>query len=144
MYCLVFLSVDSSIPSKQKDSVTLTCQLTDASEVTKYEWVQMVYDLNGTQSVGSIQKGKTLKISKVSDENWGEWACRFHGKEGILGNVTYHIPLMSKLSLDFSLFKCFIIKSHIVTLCLYLTVFIGNFFFPRRWSEWRKVVRRLT
>ncbi|XP_038567065.1 lymphocyte activation gene 3 protein-like [Micropterus salmoides] len=95
---LVVAKIDSSIPSKQKDSVTLTCQLTDASEVTKYEWVQMVYDLNGTQSVGSIQKGKTLKISKVSDENWGEWACRFHGKEGILGNVTYHIPLMSGLN----------------------------------------------
>ncbi|KAM7383294.1 hypothetical protein PAMP_002960 [Pampus punctatissimus] len=85
-------------PSKKKASVTLTCNLTDESEVTDYEWVHMTYDLNGTQSVGSIQKGKTLSISKVSDENWGEWTCHFYGKEGILGNVTYHLQLMSGLS----------------------------------------------
>ncbi|XP_044064948.1 lymphocyte activation gene 3 protein-like [Siniperca chuatsi] len=92
---LVVAKIDSSIPSKKTGSVTLTCQLTDPSEVIDYEWVHVVYDLNGTQSVGSIQKGKTLSITKVSEDNWGEWACRFYGKEGILGNVTYHIQLMS-------------------------------------------------
>lgn len=78
--------------------MTLTCQLSDPSEVTDYEWVNVVYDLNGTQSVRSIEKGKTLSISTVSEENHGEWTCRFYGKEGILGNVTYHIQLMSMLS----------------------------------------------
>ncbi|XP_070767756.1 lymphocyte activation gene 3 protein-like [Enoplosus armatus] len=95
---LVVAKIGSSIPSDKKGSVTLTCQLTDSSQVTDYEWVHVVYDLNGTQSVGSIQKGKTLSISKVSEENRGEWACRFYGKEGILGNVTYNIQLMSGLS----------------------------------------------
>ncbi|XP_067457287.1 lymphocyte activation gene 3 protein-like [Thunnus thynnus] len=95
---LVVAKIDSTTPSKKKASMTLTCQLTDESEVTEYEWVHVTYDLNGTQSVESIQNGKTLSIGKVSDENWGEWACRFYGKEGILGNVTYNVQLMSGLS----------------------------------------------
>ncbi|KAM9353491.1 lymphocyte activation gene 3 protein [Symphorus nematophorus] len=95
---LVVAKIDSSIPSKKRGSMKLTCQLTDTSEVTDYEWVHVVYDLNGTQSLGSIQKGKTLSISMVSEENWGEWICRFYGKEGILGNVTTHVHLMGGLS----------------------------------------------
>uniref|UniRef100_A0A8C2WI82 Ig-like domain-containing protein n=1 Tax=Cyclopterus lumpus TaxID=8103 RepID=A0A8C2WI82_CYCLU len=88
----------NSIPSKDTGSATLTCQLTDTSEVTDYEWVHVVYDLNGTRSVGSLQKGKSVSISRVSKENQGEWACRFYGRDGILGNITYHIQLMSGLS----------------------------------------------
>ncbi|XP_054477608.1 uncharacterized protein LOC129109540 [Anoplopoma fimbria] len=94
---LVVAKIHSSIPSENTGSVTLTCQLTDTSEVTDYEWVHVVYDFNGTRSVGSIQKGKTLSISTVTEENQGEWACNFYGKDGILGNVTYHIQLMSRL-----------------------------------------------
>ncbi|XP_068426588.1 lymphocyte activation gene 3 protein-like [Clinocottus analis] len=95
---LVVAKIHSSVPSQAKGSETLTCQLTDSSEVTDYEWVHVEYDLNGTRSVGSIQKGKTVSVSKVSEENHGEWACRFYGKDGILGNVTYHIQRMSRLS----------------------------------------------
>ncbi|XP_033495786.1 lymphocyte activation gene 3 protein [Epinephelus lanceolatus] len=95
---LVVAKIESSTPSKKTDSMTLTCQLTDSSEVTDYEWVHMVYDLNGTQSVGSTQKEKTLSISQDSKENQGEWTCVFYGKGGILGNVTHHIHLMSGLS----------------------------------------------
>lgn len=78
--------------------MSLTCKLTNTSEVTEYEWVRVVYDHNGNQSVESIQKGKFITINKMSVENQGEWACRFYGKYGILGNVTYHIQIMSKLS----------------------------------------------
>ncbi|XP_070823195.1 lymphocyte activation gene 3 protein-like [Chaetodon trifascialis] len=94
---LVVAKIDSRTTSKERGTVTLTCQLSDSSDVTDYEWVHVVYDLNGTQSIGSIQKGKTLSISKMS-ENQGEWACRFYGTEGILGNVTSHIQLMSGLN----------------------------------------------
>lgn len=77
----------------------LTCQLSDTSEVTDYEWVRVTYDPNGTQSFETIQKGNKLSIS-VSEEIQGEWTCRFYGRGGILGNVTHHIQLMSKLSLS--------------------------------------------
>ena len=93
---MFFLTVDSSVPSKKKGSMMLTCQLSDVSQVTNYEWLQVTYDLNGTQKVEFIQKGKTLSIDQGSEKNQGEWACRFSGKEGILGNVTYHIQVMSK------------------------------------------------
>lgn len=85
------------VQSQKKDSVLLTCQLSDTSEVTDYEWVHVTYDLNGTKSVGPVQKGKTLSI-KATEENRGEWACHFYRKDGILGNVTYHVQLMSKFS----------------------------------------------
>lgn len=84
-----------------KDSVALTCQMTDASEVTGYEWVQVTYDLNDTMSEGPVVKGQTLTLK----ENWGEWTCRYFGKEGLLGNVTTHVQMMSKfckiLSLEY-------------------------------------------
>ncbi|GLD63785.1 lymphocyte activation gene 3 protein [Lates japonicus] len=78
---LIVAKIDSSSLSKKKDSVTLTCQLSDASEVTDYEWVHVTYDINDTQSVGSIQKGKTLNIDQVSEENWGEWTCGLSGQK---------------------------------------------------------------
>ncbi|KAK1895553.1 Lymphocyte activation 3 protein [Dissostichus eleginoides] len=93
---LVVAKIISSPPSKT--SVTLTCDLTDSSEVTDYEWVQLISDLNGSQSVQSVQKGISLSINTMSVENQGEWACLFYGKHGILGNVTYHIHTMSGLS----------------------------------------------
>ncbi|XP_034030404.1 carcinoembryonic antigen-related cell adhesion molecule 1-like [Thalassophryne amazonica] len=97
---LVVAKVEAVIPSKKRSSVTLTCQLTDSSQIIKYEWVHVTYDLNGTRSVESIQTGKSLSISKDSEKNMGEWTCRFYGRKGILGNVTYHVHLMSGLSGD--------------------------------------------
>nr|XP_046255175.1 lymphocyte activation gene 3 protein-like [Scatophagus argus] len=94
---LVVAKINKSVPTKKKGSLTLTCELSDTSEVTDYEWVHVSGNLNGTESIGSVQKGKTVKISIVS-ENQGEWTCRFYGKEGILGNVTYYIQAMSGLS----------------------------------------------
>ncbi|XP_060936719.1 lymphocyte activation gene 3 protein-like [Limanda limanda] len=95
---LVVAKIDSSVPSKKKGSVMLTCKVSDTSEVTEYEWVRVTYDLNGTEAFGSIHKGKTPSISLLSEESWGTWACRFSGKDGILGNITHHVPMMSGLS----------------------------------------------
>ncbi|XP_068179482.1 lymphocyte activation gene 3 protein-like [Antennarius striatus] len=94
---LVVAKIDSSTLSHKQGSVTLTCLLTDTTEITRYEWVHVVYDISGSQSVVSIQSGKTLQISKISAAAQGEWICRFYGKEGMLGNISYHFPLMSGL-----------------------------------------------
>lgn len=98
IFFVALLSVVSKISPKKKATVTLTCHLSDASEVTEYEWVHVTHDFNVSQSERSIQNWKVLKTDKMAEENSGEWACRFYGKKGILGNVTYHIPLMSKLT----------------------------------------------
>uniref|UniRef100_A0A8C6KI22 Ig-like domain-containing protein n=1 Tax=Nothobranchius furzeri TaxID=105023 RepID=A0A8C6KI22_NOTFU len=80
------LVVAKSEFSKKKGSVGLTCQLSDASEVTKYEWVHATYDLNGTKSDGPILKEQT-----IYPEHGGEWTCQYYGKEGFLGNVTTQV-----------------------------------------------------
>ncbi|XP_039885968.1 lymphocyte activation gene 3 protein-like [Simochromis diagramma] len=92
------LVVAKIVRLKQKYSTTLTCQLSDASEVTEYEWAHVTYDENGTAIVGSIQKGKDIIITDGSEESWGEWTCSFYGQDGLLGNVTYNTHLMSGLS----------------------------------------------
>ncbi|KAM3614253.1 uncharacterized protein V6R79_011708 [Siganus canaliculatus] len=92
---LVVAKIENRIQSKKRGSITLTCDVSDTSEVTDYEWIHVTYDLNGTQSVGSIRKGNILNIDHVSEENRGEWTCRFHGKDGVLGNVTYNVQMMS-------------------------------------------------
>lgn len=78
-------------------SVTMTCQVTDTREVTRYEWVHKDVDHSGNLSVASIHKGKEVTVTKLSGDDKGEWTCRFYGKQGILGNVTHHMPVMSTL-----------------------------------------------
>lgn len=74
--------------------MTLTCRLSDTSEVTRYDWVREVHgDSSGIQSVGVVKKGKFLSVSNVSS---AAWTCRYYGKHGLLGNVTYYAPQMSK------------------------------------------------
>lgn len=75
----------------------MTCELTDTSEVTQYEWIRRDFGQSGSQPVVSIHKGKDLTITKMSGDNEGEWTCRFYGKQGVLGNVTHHTPVMSTL-----------------------------------------------
>ncbi|XP_017270908.1 lymphocyte activation gene 3 protein [Kryptolebias marmoratus] len=85
------LVVAQIVQSNKKSSVTLTCQLTDASKVIDYKWVHVTYDLNGTRSESSIVEGPTISLK----DNWGEWTCRYYGKEGILGNITTQVQMMS-------------------------------------------------
>ncbi|CAL8247371.1 unnamed protein product [Lota lota] len=80
--------VISHVESNRGDPEILTCQLSDDSEVTQYEWVHITQDTNGTPIVTSKQQGKVLRIHGVT-ETLGEWACRFYGKKGMLGNATY-------------------------------------------------------
>lgn len=79
----------------KKDETTLTCQLSNTSNITRYEWVLVKSDLNGSRFVASVQKVQTVTLSPLSE---GEWTCHFYGKQGILGNVTYQIQHMAGLS----------------------------------------------
>lgn len=81
-------------------SVILTCDLSDDTEVTGYEWVHLTYDFNGTLSESSVHQGKDLRINTAAEINSGGWTCRFYGDHGILGNVTYSIPVISHLTGD--------------------------------------------
>ncbi|XP_037532150.1 lymphocyte activation gene 3 protein-like [Nematolebias whitei] len=85
------LVVAQIVQLKKKSSVTLTCQLSDASEVAEYDWVRVTFDLNSSRSEGPIVKGQSISLN----EDWGEWTCRYYGKEGVLGSVTTQVHIMS-------------------------------------------------
>ncbi|XP_057689848.1 lymphocyte activation gene 3 protein-like isoform X2 [Corythoichthys intestinalis] len=91
---LVVARIDRNIEPSKK-SHTLTCQLTDTSEVTHYQWVRVRYDLSGTQLVKSIQEGKTLQLSEAALQDGGELVCQFYSMEGLVGNVTLCITPQS-------------------------------------------------
>ncbi|XP_061675758.1 hemicentin-1-like [Syngnathoides biaculeatus] len=86
---LVVAKIDRYVT--RTEAVTLTCQLTDTSEVTRYQWVHVTYDLSGARLVKPIQGGKSLRLSRVSPEDAAEWVCQFYGTKGPLGNVTHGI-----------------------------------------------------
>ncbi|XP_008290908.1 lymphocyte activation gene 3 protein isoform X2 [Stegastes partitus] len=90
------LVVAKIVQTKEKGSVTLSCHLSDTSEVTEYDWLQVTFDPNGTESARSVLKGKTVRMSQESEQN--QWTCRFYGKEGILGNITHRAQLMAGLT----------------------------------------------
>lgn len=94
---LVVAKIESSGQSNRggRGPVTLTCRLSDTSEVTGYDWVREVHSEGGVQSAAVIQRGKFLRVSNMSE---AAWTCRYYGKEGILGNVTHNAPQMSGLS----------------------------------------------
>ncbi|KAA0703019.1 hypothetical protein E1301_Tti010873 [Triplophysa tibetana] len=82
------------LSSSSKGQMTLTCHLSNFSQVTSYEWLRVIYGVNNTQTVTSVSTSNTVKIPKVSVQNIGEWVCRYYGKEGLLGNATYQLNMM--------------------------------------------------
>ncbi|XP_062393668.1 uncharacterized protein LOC134082048 [Sardina pilchardus] len=83
-----------SSPSTKRTPLTLTCQLSNDREVTKYEWVRVTYDNNSVATVIPVGKNKTLKLT---EDEMGEWVCRYYGERGLLGNITHHVHLMGGL-----------------------------------------------
>ncbi|KAM9782523.1 LOW QUALITY PROTEIN: lymphocyte activation gene 3 protein [Neosynchiropus ocellatus] len=73
---LVVARIDVSVQSEDKQ--TLTCRLTDPSEVTQYEWVV---------SNQTTEAGPTITTNRGRS---GDITCRFYGRNGLLGAVTRH------------------------------------------------------
>lgn len=84
----------------RKKTLTLTCQLTDTSEITRYQWIRVTQDASGERRAESVQEGKSLRLSDVSRGDAGEWACRFFVARGLLGNVTQGIGPLSGNTLN--------------------------------------------
>ncbi|KAL4616763.1 lymphocyte activation gene 3 protein [Arapaima gigas] len=75
---------------------TLTCQLSDTTGIISYQWV-WVTNLNGIQTVTPFHWEKTVTVAKMQSRGPGQCLCRYSGKQGILGNATYHLPFTSAL-----------------------------------------------
>jgi len=95
-FLFVFRLVLSSSSSSGNRPITLTCHLSNSSQITSYEWLRVNYGPNGTQTVTSVQKTKSFRIQEVNGKDAGEWVCRYYGKQGVLGNVTYELHVMGR------------------------------------------------
>uniref|UniRef100_A0A8C2FGU6 Ig-like domain-containing protein n=1 Tax=Cyprinus carpio TaxID=7962 RepID=A0A8C2FGU6_CYPCA len=82
--------------SSSSGPVTLTCHLSNSSQITSYEWLRVTYGPNNTQTVTSVRKTKSYRIQEVTEKDAGEWMCRYYGEQGVLGNVTYQIHVMGR------------------------------------------------
>uniref|UniRef100_A0A4W4H880 Ig-like domain-containing protein n=1 Tax=Electrophorus electricus TaxID=8005 RepID=A0A4W4H880_ELEEL len=86
--------------SSRSDNVVLTCDLSNASQVTDYEWLRSTYDINATQTLTSVQKSRsnslTILNAEVKDQEG--WVCRYYEQQRLLGNVTFHMQMMSGLA----------------------------------------------
>ncbi|XP_018592372.1 lymphocyte activation gene 3 protein [Scleropages formosus] len=71
---------------------TLICQLSNTTGISSYEWVWVTNDASGSQAVTPFHWEKSLNIDKIQRRGPGECLCRYFGKQGILGNATYHEP----------------------------------------------------
>ncbi|XP_056618946.1 lymphocyte activation gene 3 protein-like [Triplophysa dalaica] len=83
------------LSSSSKGQMTLTCHLSNFSQVTSYEWLRVIYGVNNTQTVTSVSTSERMKIPKVSEQDIGEWVCRYYGTGGLLGSVTYQLNMMA-------------------------------------------------
>ncbi|KAF5907718.1 lymphocyte activation 3 protein-like, partial [Clarias magur] len=87
------------LTSKRNGNTVLTCRISSPSQITGYEWIYVEYGKNDTQTFTSVQKSTSnvLKVPKDKHQRLGEWMCCFYNQNQLLGNVTYHLQMMSGL-----------------------------------------------
>uniref|UniRef100_W5LI26 Neural cell adhesion molecule L1.1-like n=1 Tax=Astyanax mexicanus TaxID=7994 RepID=W5LI26_ASTMX len=87
------------LSSSISEQLSLSCELSNSSRVTHYEWLRLDYGENETQTLSTVQNSpsKVLKIPKGEERHRGGWVCRFYEHQTLLGNATYHQPMMSGL-----------------------------------------------
>ncbi|MCJ8728632.1 hypothetical protein PDJAM_G00006630 [Pangasius djambal] len=86
-----------ALSSYRNGKMTLTCRVSNTSQVTSYEWIHVEYGVNDTRTFTSVQKSTSKVLSVPKEKRLGEWVCRFFNQQQLLGNVTYHLQMMSGL-----------------------------------------------
>ncbi|KAI4877345.1 hypothetical protein NFI96_017323, partial [Prochilodus magdalenae] len=87
------------LSSSRSGQMTLNCNLSDASQVTQYEWLRLDYGENATYTLTPVKStSKVFTIPKSEANGLGGWVCRFYEQQRLLGNVTYHQQMMSGLN----------------------------------------------
>ncbi|KAF4088206.1 hypothetical protein AMELA_G00079720 [Ameiurus melas] len=85
------------VSSYRNGKTTLTCRISNPTQVTSYEWIHVEYGVNDTQTFTSVQKSTSKVLSIPKEKQLGEWMCRFYNQQQLLGNATYHLQMMSGL-----------------------------------------------
>ncbi|XP_060776571.1 uncharacterized protein LOC132886047 [Neoarius graeffei] len=91
------LVIAQVLSSNRNGKTTLTCHISSTSQVTSYEWIHVENDVNGNQTFTSVQKSTSKVLSIPKTKRQGKWVCRFYNQQQLLGNVTYHQQVMSRL-----------------------------------------------
>lgn len=88
--------VSAVVSSDRNGKTTLTCRISNPTQVTSYEWIHVEYGVNDTQTFTSVQKSTSKVLSIPKEKQLGEWVCRFYNQQQLLGNATYHLQMMSE------------------------------------------------
>ncbi|XP_066539525.1 T-cell surface glycoprotein CD4-like [Hoplias malabaricus] len=90
------------LSSSRSGRLVLTCELSNTTDVTHYEWLRLDYGENATETLTPVQKStsKVLDIRKSEVKDLSGWVCRFYAQQRLLGNVTYHQSIMSTLKVQ--------------------------------------------
>ncbi|XP_076844626.1 uncharacterized protein lag3 isoform X2 [Brachyhypopomus gauderio] len=89
-----------AVQVSQSDGVKFVCELSNASQVTHYEWLSSKYDGNATQTLSSVRKTELNSLTATFAEmkDLGELVCRYYEQQRLLGNITFHMQIMSSLA----------------------------------------------
>ncbi|KAI5618179.1 B-cell receptor CD22-like, partial [Silurus asotus] len=88
--------VTTQVLSSYRNGKTfLTCHLSSTKQVTNYEWIYVEYGVNDLRTFTSVQNSTSKLLSVPKERHIREWVCRFYNQQQLLGNVTYHLPMMS-------------------------------------------------
>ncbi|MGH0120270.1 UNVERIFIED_CONTAM: hypothetical protein FKN15_060678 [Acipenser sinensis] len=94
-------------------SVSLTCTLSDCSQVDRFEWMKVTANSNQTDptdspeqaslltskgaKLGGLNFDRTFLIPRVSEQHAGEWVCSLYSKEILVGQIPFQLHVTGQL-----------------------------------------------
>ncbi|MGH0124017.1 UNVERIFIED_CONTAM: hypothetical protein FKN15_015706 [Acipenser sinensis] len=92
-------------------SVSLTCTLSDYSQVDRFEWTKVTANqTDPTDSpeqaslltskgakLGGLNFDRTFLIPRVSEQHAGEWVCSLYSKEILVGQIPFQLHVTGQL-----------------------------------------------
>lgn len=101
------VSVKPSGLVSEGKSVSLTCTLSDCSQVDRFEWTKVTANSNQTDptdppeqasvltskgaKLGGLNSDRTFLIPRVSEQHAGEWVCSLYSKEILVGQIPFQL-----------------------------------------------------
>ncbi|XP_033897857.1 lymphocyte activation gene 3 protein-like [Acipenser ruthenus] len=107
------VSVKPSGLVSEGKSVSLTCTLSDYSQVDRFEWTKVTANSNQTDptdppkqaslltskgaKLGGLNSDRTFLIPRVSEQHAGEWVCSLYSKEILVGQIPFQLHVTGQL-----------------------------------------------
>ncbi|XP_041123852.1 diverse immunoglobulin domain-containing protein 2.1 [Polyodon spathula] len=107
------VSVKPSGLVSEGKSVSMTCTLSDYSQVDRFEWTKVTTDSNQTDptdapeqaplltsnqaKLGGLNFDRTFLIPRVSEQHAGEWICSLYSKGSLVGQIPFQLHITGQL-----------------------------------------------